>query len=93
MMALGDHIARENAIKLDMLESIARSQRALAGILESVGRIAEEHDQAAADLLAHAQAISRYERMLVYKISGWKLRSVKKGKPGKPWLREQRHLM
>jgi hypothetical protein len=77
----------EERIKLHILVSLARSQRALARILENVADTAEASGQAADDVADNLRAISQYQRILTAKITGMLPSSSKRrGIPGEPWL-------
>jgi hypothetical protein len=91
-------LQRQNELKLDILHSLARSQRALAEIVETIAPVmtatfinnsssqAVSTDQVAKQILAHIGNLSRYQQALAQKLSGIDIRHVKYGKPGKPWL-------
>ncbi|NOU96521.1 hypothetical protein GC093_25360 [Paenibacillus sp. LMG 31456] len=79
----------ENRTKLHILNSLARSQRALARIIESMADMTESSASsgtAADKLVEQLEAISRYQRQLTEKISGIRIRKFRRGTPGKPWL-------
>ncbi|MFD0678896.1 MULTISPECIES: hypothetical protein [unclassified Paenibacillus] len=79
----------ENRTKLHILNSLARSQRALARIIESMADMAERSASsgtAADKLVEQLEAISRYQRQLTEKISGIRIRKFRRGVPGEPWL-------
>lgn len=78
----------ENKTKLHILNSLARSQRALACIIESM---AETAKSPSAGLNPHklseqTEAISRLQRQLMERITGIRIRKFRQGRPGKPWL-------
>lgn len=81
---------RENRIKLDLLCSIARSERALSRLLEQtadLGDAAVRSEQS--DLTGRLAAIARCHAGLLYYVSGISLRHPKRGTPGAVWLSEQ----
>jgi two-component sensor histidine kinase len=84
----------ENKLKLHLLHSLARSQRALARIIESMAAVAEgkansgSSEAAAEKVVEQLEAISRYQRQLTEKISGVRIRKFRRGLPGKPWLND-----
>jgi hypothetical protein len=85
--------AREEWIKLDILNSLARSQRALARILESVADTVEAYPPPVDQVIGNLEAISRYQLTLAQKISGLTKNKRKMGIPAQPWLsvRLQQH--
>lgn len=76
-------------LKLDMLASLARSQRALARILESVADVAAASPEAAQRMAEHAEAIARYQRQLTLRIGGALPHAGRRRglRPAMPWLR------
>lgn len=84
----------EARIKLHILNSLARSQRALARILESIADVMEhrehrEHRKAAEGRLGEQiEAISRYQRQIAVKMIGVKIRRKTCGVPQKPWINQ-----
>ena len=81
---------KQNEIKLDILQSLARSQRALATIIESIADISKSAPKAAEGLLENIQEISRYQKVLAVKLAGIHLYEAKKGgTPAKPWLHQR----
>jgi len=83
-----NQLHRENELRLSILEAIARSQQALANIIESVAAardrsiVSADNEQAAREL----EALARYQLVLAEKILSLKLRHIRNGEPGKPWL-------
>ncbi|KPV61080.1 hypothetical protein QJ48_01745 [Paenibacillus sp. A3] len=79
----------ENKVKLHILHSLARSQRALARMIESMADVVEGSEEAARRLLVHIETISRYQRQIAVKMAGVRIRRrLRRGIPGKPWLGE-----
>lgn len=76
----------QNRIRLDILKSLARSQRALAAILESIADVSSQSEPAALHLMEHLDAIGRHQSVLAYKILGIRLRRTYRSAPGKVWL-------
>lgn len=77
---------RENELKLDILESLARSQKALARMIESMADVSEGVSGSAQALRANIMALVRCQRALAGKIGGIRISSIKRGQPGKAWL-------
>jgi hypothetical protein len=77
---------QELRIKLHILTSLARSQRALTHMLETVADISTNSKETASKIAENVQVISQYQRQLTAKISGISIRYRKKGRPAKPWI-------
>jgi len=77
---------REIRIKLDILESVARSQRALARLLESAADVYEASPALAARLRENLEQLADCQQALVRLIAPIRLPRTKPGRPGKPWL-------
>lgn len=78
---------REQQIMLDILDSLARSQRALARIIESVAVSVERSPQLSGQVADNLAAIVSYQQILARKITGLPpVRLTYKGTPGHPWL-------
>ncbi|CAG7647788.1 hypothetical protein ACFQI7_20640 [Paenibacillus allorhizosphaerae] len=71
--------------KLHILNSLARSQRALAKIIEVMAESAESTN-AGKTLIEQIDAISRYQRQIAVKMIGIRIRRKTFGLPGKPWI-------
>lgn len=80
---------RQDEIKLDILESLARSQKALASIIESVAGAAERSKELSEGLLDNLEIISKYQHALAVKLAGMRVTARVRGAPGKPWLSER----
>lgn len=76
----------EARLKLHILHSLARSQRALAVMIESMADIAGRSSSVARGLAEQIEAISKYQRAIAVKMIGVKIRRKRRGKPGLPWL-------
>jgi hypothetical protein len=80
------HLMRQNELKLDILHSLARSQRAMADILNTIPPMAISSEQTAEQLLSLIEALNNHQLALAPKLCLLPVRQVKKSKPGKPWL-------
>ncbi|WP_438448237.1 hypothetical protein [Gorillibacterium sp. sgz5001074] len=81
---------RETELKLELLESLVRSQKALTAMLEhsaaaSQGRPAAS---ASAEMERHMRTLVRCQQALAQMMSGIRIPNVRKGKPGKLWIRQ-----
>ncbi|WJH32484.1 hypothetical protein N6H14_19120 [Paenibacillus sp. CC-CFT747] len=77
---------RENRIKLDILESLAESQKALARILTSAADCSAASDPLAVHIRDNLDAISRCQRQLAVHFFGLTFRKRRRSRPGKLWL-------
>lgn len=79
-------VERENELRLDLLESLVRSQRALASLIERAAEAGAGAPEGAAAMLEHVETLSRYQLALSEKIAGHRLRRVVFGRPGSVWV-------
>ncbi|WP_341278747.1 hypothetical protein [Paenibacillus sp. FSL H8-0537] len=84
-------VRREREVKLEVLASIARSQLALARILNSVADVAELAPQTAKRIGENVRLLTNMQEQLAESVTGWPVRSyrVRTGKPPEPWLRNE----
>jgi len=76
----------ERAVKLEMIRSIARSQAALASILESIAELTEHSELTARKLSDNVRILSHYQSAMCRMMSGISLHRQKTGVPAAPWL-------
>jgi hypothetical protein len=76
----------ENRVKLHILHSLARSQRALARILESMADVVDGSEVTAQKLAGQIDALSYYQKEIAMKMIGVRIRKLRSGVSGKPWL-------
>lgn len=76
----------ERAIKLEMIRSIARSQAALATILESIAELTGHSELTARKLSENVRILSQYQSTMCRMMSGISLNRHKTGVPAAPWL-------
>lgn len=80
------HKERENLLKLDILQSLARSQSALADMLETLALQTGVDLETARTLQRHAEVMVRYQQALGEKIGGIRINRLVNGIPGRVWL-------
>jgi hypothetical protein len=73
-------------IELHMLTSLARSQRALCRIMETIADQVTVSEQLAIQMAENLQTISEYQRSMIEKITKKSPRQRRLGTPGKPWI-------
>ncbi|KRF00397.1 hypothetical protein ASG89_26545 [Paenibacillus sp. Soil766] len=76
-------------VELHMLISLARSQRALCRIMESVADHVEGSEQLAGHVAENLKSISDYQNAMMLKLSKQPDRKRVSGKPGKPWMNKR----
>lgn len=84
-------LRRQQEMKLDILESLARSQRAMARIMESAAAMTEDEQSQPADkdLRKSMEAIERYQLAIMDKMLGIRIREVYVSPPAVPWTNEK----
>lgn len=78
---------REWEIKLHLLESIARSQRALASMLESAADVTAAAGIPPAVLREHIRVLDGMQAALLRAVTGTGWHPPKRGTPVSPWLK------
>lgn len=76
---------QEQGIKLDILTSLARSQKALTSMIEDVAEM-KPILTSEQELLRELVVMGRYQRLLVEKILMIRSRNVVHGRPGEHWI-------
>jgi hypothetical protein len=85
-------LERQREMKLDILESLARSQRAMARIIETVADAdtgASGDDKTERRLIKSIEAISGYQQAIMEKMLGITIGEVKRSAPSAPWTNEE----
>nr|AYQ71436.1 hypothetical protein EAV92_01845 [Cohnella candidum] len=73
-------------IKLQILESIARSQTALAVLLENTAGVVAEAGVSPVLIREHARAIEGMQAALLRSVTGFSWQRPKRGIPVPPWI-------
>jgi len=81
---------RENEAKLDILNAVARSQTAIARMIESIADVTEQSDPMAVRLRDNIRVMSNYQLAIARKLTGMRIRHMQKGTPSKPWFNVNR---
>ncbi len=81
--------AAELEARAALLGSLAKSQQALARILDSVADITEQSPHAARSLREQALSLTAYQESIAETVTrlGWRRRVRKRGQAGAPWLK------
>ncbi|TMV53001.1 hypothetical protein FE783_02105 [Paenibacillus mesophilus] len=80
-------LERQREMKLDILESLARSQRAMARIIESAADAGAEGGEPAVQESLHKsiEAIAQYQLAIMEKMVGIRIGEVNASPPSMPW--------
>lgn len=81
-----NRLEREHSIKLELLESIAVSHKALARMLSCAADITERTGMSAVHSQDYLRVIARCQLSLVRRLTRLTFPSVRRGTPGKVWL-------
>ncbi|RUS44644.1 hypothetical protein [Cohnella sp. AR92] len=79
-------LGKEWEVKLTLLQSIARSQEALARILESVADVAVHSEPSAVVMREHVRELSNLQAALVEAVTGQRWKAPRIGRASPPWL-------
>lgn len=89
---------REREVKLELVSSIARSQKALARILESIADVSVHADPIAKSLRDNIAQLSQMQQMLTESVVGIRFEQRqqsrptgqwRQGRPSGPWINQQ----
>lgn len=81
-----DLVSREREVKLELLSSLARSQQAMARILESVADVAACSPESARAVQQELRMMTRLQQAVASSIVPLRINGVQRGKPGRVWL-------
>lgn len=82
-------LGKEWEIKLEMLRAIARSQEALARMLDSAADVTGAAGLSATTLKEHVRVMTGLQRALLESVAGTSWRPPAAGNPAPPWLSRQ----
>lgn len=77
------------AAKQDLIRAIARSQTAMARILESLADVSTESRETATHLAQNIATLTQYQRTMAQSVCGVSLHRVYFGTPTSPWITQQ----
>ena len=77
---------REHEARVAMISSIARSQEALAGILENIAEVSAHSDVTSRKLAENIRHLTGYQSVMTEMLTGVRLNRTKRGCPSSPWL-------
>lgn len=82
-----NHIDEFNLTKLQMLQALARSQTALASILEQTAIAAAQYQLPVTLIQEQLRSLARYQSTMIAQLSGVQVKRVKCRVPThRPWL-------
>ncbi|MUG44098.1 hypothetical protein [Paenibacillus woosongensis] len=79
-------IGSVEASKLRLIDSIARSQTAMARILDSLADVTDHSAETARRLAHNIQVLARYQQAIAQTVCGITLHQVNYGTPSMPWI-------
>ncbi|RCX19770.1 hypothetical protein DFP94_104225 [Fontibacillus phaseoli] len=79
---------QEEAAKVKLIESIAKSQMAMARILESLADISGHSGTTARHLAENINILSKYQDAMARTVCGIHVHRVQFGTPSSPWIME-----
>lgn len=79
-------IDRENEAKISMIFSIARSQEALASILESIAEVTAHSEVTARKLAENVRLLLNHQSVMAEMLTGISFNRSKVGIPAPPWI-------
>ncbi|TYP69848.1 hypothetical protein [Paenibacillus methanolicus] len=79
-------LTREWEAKIELIRSIAQSQRAIARILDSVADVAGHSPEMARKVYDNVESMTAFQQTLAEKVAGMRVGKPREGRPGKPLL-------
>jgi len=81
-------VMKEWEARIELIRSIARSQQAMARILDSVADIAEHSPGMAKSIRENVRSLTAMQLAMTETVTGVRMRRPQTGNPAKPWLHE-----
>ncbi|MCQ6559695.1 hypothetical protein [Paenibacillus mendelii] len=78
---------KEWEVRIELIRSIARSQQAMARILDSVADITEHSPVMAKSIRENMRSLTAMQQSMAETVGCVRLRRPQQGIPAKPWLR------
>jgi len=84
-------IETEREARAAFLTSLARSQAALARILESIADVSDSSQSTAKQLRDNVRSLTDLQETIAESVTylAWHRRGIRKGTPAKPWIQPQ----
>lgn len=80
-------LEHHEAAKLRLIDSISRSQVAMARILSSLAEVAEGSPETARHLAANIEILTKHQEAMARTVCGLTLHRVNYGTPSSPWIK------
>jgi hypothetical protein len=80
---------REAEIRLDLLTSLSRSQKALAVMLEHLAVMSGETEPSSEGMALQLASMVRFQQQLARRITASPIHEIKSGIPMNPWLNRE----
>jgi len=78
---------KEWEARIELIRSVAQSQKAMARILDSVADSAELLPGMSKSICENIRLLTQLQAAMTETVTGVRIRRSKRGAPGKPWLR------
>ncbi|WP_068620043.1 hypothetical protein [Paenibacillus tuaregi] len=78
--------ASEHEIKLQLVQSLAKSQAAIARILDSIADVTEQSETASKQLCENIRVLTNYQSAMAGMLTGIRLNRQYYGTPTTPWI-------
>ncbi|QYR23027.1 hypothetical protein KZ483_08920 [Paenibacillus sp. sptzw28] len=79
-------VRNEGEARIELVRSIARSQQAVARILESIADISEHSPGLSKSIRENVRSLTALQLTMAEAVSCVRMRRLKQGIPAKPWL-------
>jgi hypothetical protein len=81
-------LMKEWEARIELVRSVARSQQAMARILDTVADIAEHSPGTAKSIRENVKSLTAMQLAMVETVTGVRMRRPQTGSPAQPWLHE-----
>ena len=85
-------IQREHEAEIAMVSSTARSQQALASILESIAEVTAHSETTSRTLAENIRLLIDYQSVMAEMLTGIPFNRFKLGSPASPWINSEYQL-
>lgn len=80
-------LERQWQLKLEMLESLSRSQKAVASMLESMAsRVPVNSFDSSEMIVRELSSLAKYQQALARRMLDIRINPIRKGRPTSPWI-------
>ncbi|RUT29152.1 hypothetical protein EJP77_15670 [Paenibacillus zeisoli] len=78
----------EHEVKLQLVQSLVKSQEALARILDSIADVTEQSEAVSKQLYENIRVLTNYQSAMAQMLTGVRLNRQYYGTPTTPWINE-----